>query len=105
MAEGLWCDCVLAAYKRKVNDVNQQFRHNSCLKYKCELEEMAEELTSASKIIQLLQDDLNTFKDLMLTSKSDERSNSRINSKLTNKWEIVTDKSSKSSYVNKCLYQ
>ena len=67
---------MLAAYKCKVNDVNQQSRCNSCLKYKCELEEMAEELISVRKIIQLLQDDLNTLKDLMLTSKSDERSNS-----------------------------
>jgi hypothetical protein len=68
MVGGLTCDCVLAAYKRKVNDVNQQFRCNSCLKYKCELGEMAEELISARKIIQLLQDDLKTFKGLMLTS-------------------------------------
>ena len=99
MAEGLLCECVLAAYKHNVNYVNQQFRCNSSLKYKCELEEMAEELTSARKIIKLLQYDLNTFKDLMLTSKSNERSNSHINSKLTNKWEIVTVKSSKSSRI------
>ena len=68
MVGGLSCDCVLAVYNRKVNDVNQQFRCNSCLKYKCELEEMAEEPSSTRKIIQLLHDDLNTFKGLMLTS-------------------------------------
>jgi dTDP-4-amino-4,6-dideoxygalactose transaminase len=87
---------VLAAYKCKVNNVYQQFRRNSCLKYKCELEEMAEELTSVRKIIQLFQDNLSTFKNFMLTSKSDERSNSHMISKLTNKWKIVTDKSSQS---------
>ena len=76
MAVGLSCDHVLDAYKHKVNYVNQESRCNSCSKYKCELEEMAEELISARKIIQLLQDDLNTFKDITLTSKSDERSNS-----------------------------
>jgi hypothetical protein len=60
---------------------------------------MAEELISARKIIQLLQDDLNTFKDIMLTSKSDERINSLVNNKLTNKWEIITNKSSKSNRI------
>jgi hypothetical protein len=99
MAEGLSCDCVLTAYKYKVSDVNQQFRCNFCLKCKCELEEMAEELISARKIIQLLQDDLNTSKDFMPISKSDEKSNSHVNTKLTNKWDIVTNKSSKSSRI------
>jgi hypothetical protein len=66
MAEGLSCDCVLAAYKCKVNDVNQQFRCNSCLKHKCELEEMAEKLTSARKIIQFFR---MTCKDLMLVER------------------------------------
>ena len=87
MAEGLSCACVLTAHKYKISDVNQQFRRNFCLKYKCELVEMAEELISARKIIQLLQDELNTYKDLMPTSKSDEKSNSHVNTKLTNKWE------------------
>jgi hypothetical protein len=45
--------------------------------------------------IQLLQDDLNTFKGLMLTSPMKEATH--INNKLTNKWEIVTDKCSKPS--------
>ena len=60
---------------------------------------MAEELITARKIIQLLQEDLNTYKDLTPPSTSYVRSNSHVNSKLTNKWEIVTDKSRKSSRI------
>ena len=99
MAEGLSRDCELAAHNCKISDVNQLFRCNSCWKYKCELEEMAGELITARKIIQLLQEDLNTSKDLMPSITSDERNNSHVNSKLTNKWGIVTDESRKCNRI------
>jgi len=47
----------------------------------------------------LLQEDLNTYKDLMPPSMSDVRSNLHVNSKLINNWEIVTDKSRKSTRI------
>jgi hypothetical protein len=99
MAEGLSRGHELAAHNYKFSDVNQPHRCNTCLKYKSELEEMAVELTTARKIIQLLQEDLNTYKDPTLPSTSYKRSNSHVNNKLTNKWEIVKDKSSKSSRI------
>ena len=68
-----------------------------CFKYKCELEELTEELITTKKIIQLLQEDLNTYKDLKSARTSDDRSNSHVTSKLTNNWETVTDESRKSN--------
>jgi len=72
MAEGLSDDSELATHNYKISDVNQPFRCNSYFKYKCELEELTEELITMKKIIQLLQEDLNTYKGLMSarTSKS-----------------------------------
>jgi hypothetical protein len=99
MADGLSRVCDFAAHNYKVSDVNQTFSCSSCFKYKSDLEEMVEELITARKIIQLLQKDLNNYKDLTLPSTSDERSNSHTNSKRTNNWEIVTDKRRKSTRV------
>jgi len=64
MAEGLSSDYELANHNCKISDANQLFRCNSCFKYKCELEELTEELLTTKKIIQLLQQDLNTYKGL-----------------------------------------
>ena len=60
---------------------------------------MIEELISARKTIQLLQEDLNTYKVLTPSSTPDERSNSHVGSKVTNNWEIVNDKSRKSTRI------
>ena len=72
MAEGLSGHNELATHNYKISDVNQAFRCSSCFKYKCELEELTEELITMKKIIQLLQEDLNTCKCLKSarTSKS-----------------------------------
>ena len=99
MAEGLSRGHELVVHNYKVSDVNQPHRCNSCLKYKSELEEMTVELITARKIIQLLQEDLNTYKDPTPPSTFYERSKSHGNSKLTNKWETVTDKSRNSSRI------
>jgi len=61
------------------------------------LEELTEELITTKKIIQLLQEDLNTYKGLKSASTSNDRSNSYVSSKPINDWEIVTDKSRKSN--------
>ena len=81
----------------KISKVNQPHRCNSCFKYKSELEEMAVELRTARKIIQLLQEDLHTYKDPTPTSTSGVRSKSHGNSKLTTNWETITVKSRKPS--------
>jgi uncharacterized protein involved in tolerance to divalent cations len=62
MAEGLSRDYELAAHNCKISDVNQTLRCNSCFNYKYELEELTEELLTAKKIIQLLQEVLNTIR-------------------------------------------
>jgi len=76
MAEGLFHDCDLATHNCKVSDVKQPPRCNSCFKNKCELEELTQELLTTKKIIQLLQEDLNTYKDPTSVRTSDDRSNS-----------------------------
>jgi hypothetical protein len=83
------------------SDVNQQSSCNYCFKYKCELEELTQELLSAKKIIQLLQEDLNTYKDPTVARMSDDRSNSHVSSNLSSNWEIVTDKSRKPKKLNR----
>jgi hypothetical protein len=104
MAEGLPRDCELATHNCKVSDVNQLIRCNSCFKYKCELEELTQEPITTKKIIQLLQEDLNTYKDLTSSRTPNNRSNSHVSSKLTNDWEIVTDKSRKSKKSNRTTH-
>jgi len=89
------CDCKLATHNSKVSDVDQLFRCNSCFKYNCELEELTQELITTKKIIQLLQEDLNTYKNLMSARMSNDRSNPHVSSKLTNNWQTVSDKSTK----------
>ena len=81
MADGLIRVCESADLNYKVINVNQPPRCSSCLKYKSELEEIAEELITAKKIIQLLQDDLNTYKILTPPDIPDARSTSHMNSK------------------------
>ena len=82
------------------SDVNQQSSCNYCLKYKYELEELTQELLSAKKIIQLLQEDRNAYKDPTVSGTSEDRSNSHVSSNLSSNWEIVTDKSSKPNKLN-----
>jgi len=91
------CDCELATHNCKVSDVHQPSRCSSCFKYKCELEELTQGLITTKKIIQLLQEHLNTYKDLKSARTSGDRSNTHVSSKFTNNWEIVTDKSRKSN--------
>ena len=76
MTEGLSSDSELATKNCKIRDVNQPFRCNSCFKYKCEMEELTEELITMKKIIHMLQEDLNTYKGLTSPRMSDDRSNS-----------------------------
>jgi superfamily II helicase len=45
------------------SDVKQKLSCNSCVEYQCKLEELVLELSSAKKIIQLLQEDQNTYND------------------------------------------
>jgi hypothetical protein len=75
MVEGLFHDCELATYNCKVSDVKRPLRCNSLFKYKCELKELTQELLTTKKIIQLLQEDLNTYKDPTSVRTSDNRSN------------------------------
>ena len=58
---------------------------------------MTQELITKKKTIQLLLEDLNTYKDLTSARTSEDGSDSHVSNKLTNNWEIVTDKSRKSN--------
>jgi len=97
MTEGLSSDSELATKNCKIRDVNQPFRCNSCFKYKCEMEELTEELITMKKIIQLLEEELNTYKGLTSARTSNDRSTSHVSSNPINDWEVVTDKSRKSN--------
>ena len=99
MVEDLSRDYELATHNCKTGAVNQPLKCNSCFKYKCELEELTEELLTMKKIIQLLQEDLITYKDHTSARTSGNRSNAHVSSALTNNWEIVTDKSRKSNRI------
>jgi len=84
----------------KESDVKQQLSCNYCVKYKCELEELILELSSAKKIIQLLQEDQNTHNDPTIARTSEDGSNPHVSNELNNNWEIVTDKSRKLKKLN-----
>jgi predicted nucleic acid binding AN1-type Zn finger protein len=66
----------LATHNSEVSNVKEPPRCNSFFKYRCELEELTRELLTTKKIIQLLQEDLNTYKDPTSVRTSDNRSNS-----------------------------
>jgi len=79
MAEGPSGSHELSAHNYEVCDVNQPLRCNTCWKYKSELDEKVVELTTAWKIIQLLQEDLNMVKNLTPPSTSYKRGNLHVN--------------------------
>jgi hypothetical protein len=89
-----------------VSDVKQQSNCNDCVKYECELEELTQELSSAKKIIQLLQEELNTRIDPMVARTSTNGRHSYVSSNFSsdfnnNNWVIVTDKSRKPKKLNR----
>ena len=81
-------------------DVKQQSSCNYCVEYQYKLEEFTLELSSAKKIIQLLQEDQNTHNDPTITRTPEEERNSHVSNDLNNTWEIVTDKSRKPKKLN-----
>ena len=60
---------------------------------------MTEELITAKKIIQLLQEDLNTYKDLARPRALDGRNTTNLNSKPSVNWETVTGTTTKYTKV------
>jgi len=97
MADGSTSVCESVAFNYKLTNVNQPPKCSSCLKYKSEWEEVVEELVTAMKIIQLLQEDLNTYKDLKPPNILDVSSSIHWNSKSSVNWETVTGTSRKST--------
>ena len=83
----------LDSLKHTGSDIIQQSSCNYCLKYKCELQELTQELLSAKKIIQLLQEDNSISKDSTIARTLDDRSNTHVSSNLSSDWEVVTNKS------------
>jgi len=59
MADGLLCCGERLTQKEEDNALNQVSSCKSCMEYKCILKELTQELQSAKKIIQLLQEDVN----------------------------------------------
>ena len=89
--------CESVTFQYKISNVNQPPKCSSCLKYKSEWEEVVEELETAKKIIQLLQEDLNTYKDLMPPNILDVSSSIHLNSKSSVNWDTDTGTSRKST--------
>ena len=78
------------------SDKIHQFSCPDCLKYKYELEKVNQELLSARKIIQLLQEDMNTGADsLNLTV------NPQVSTSTSDNWELVADISNNSRKFRK----
>ena len=63
MAEGLLSSREQPAQVEVNSVLNQTSLCKSCIEYQCTLEELTQELQSAKKIIQLLQEDINMSKD------------------------------------------
>jgi len=82
------------------NDVKQKLSCNSCVEYQYKLEELVLELSSAKKIIQLLQEDQNTYNDPTLARTPEEGRNSHVSNELNNTWKIAIDKSRKFKKLN-----
>jgi hypothetical protein len=76
--------------------LNQTFSCKSCKEYKGILEELIQELQSAKKIIQLLQEDINMSKDYSssATSRLSCENNTSLVSNNESSWEKVLYKSS-----------
>ena len=82
------------------SDVKQKLSCNNCIEYQHKLEELILELSSAKKIIQLLQEDQNTCNGPTRARAPDEGQNSHVSNELHNTWEIVSNKSKKSKKLN-----
>ena len=83
------------------SDINQQSNCIHCLKYKSELEELTQELLPAKKIIQLLQEDRNTYKEPTTIIMSDDKKITHVSSNSSSNWKLVTDKSRKPKRLNR----
>ena len=68
------------------SDKIHQFSCTNCLKYKYELEKVTQELLSARKIIQLLQEDTNTNADSTAVKPS---VNPHVSTNTSDNWELV----------------
>jgi hypothetical protein len=97
MADGQLC-CPEQPVQVKGNSVpNQTSLCKSCIEYQCTLEELTQELQSAKKIIQLLQEDINMSKDhtSFAIPKFPCESNTPSISNNANSWKKVLHKTSK----------
>ena len=74
------------------SDVKQKLSCNNCIEYQHKLEELILELSSAKKIIQLLEEDQNTCSGPTTTRAPDKGQNSHVSNELHNTWETVSDK-------------
>jgi hypothetical protein len=101
MTEGVFRECESSTHNWEVSEVKQSHKCNTCFKYKGELEEMTKELLTSKKIIHLLLEDLNTFKD----PTSDARNNPHVNNKLSTSWETVNVKPRKSHKVKSIIHE
>jgi hypothetical protein len=82
--------------------LNQSSSCKSCIEYKCILEELTLELQSAKKIIQLLQEDVNTSRNhnsSAIPRFPCENNTSSVNNNASN-WEIVLHKTSKRDNIH-----
>jgi hypothetical protein len=89
-------ECV--SFTCTASDKIQQISGSNCLRYKCELEKVTQELLAASEIIQLLQEDANTGADSTAVKQS---VNPHVSTKAGDNWELVAGISNNSSKPRK----
>jgi hypothetical protein len=103
MAEVLLLACEPAAQICKLSVINQTSQCNACKVYKDQIKLLTQELLSSKKIIQLLQEDLRTFKEpphATNTEHQDERINPQV-SNSDSSWKTASTKTKYSSNLNK----
>jgi hypothetical protein len=94
MAELSSCVDECVSFNSTESDKTHQFSCTNCLKYKCELEKVTQELLTARKIIQLLQEDTITDADTTAIKPS---VNPHVSTNTSDNWELVTGVSNNSS--------
>jgi hypothetical protein len=80
--------------------IKQKLGCNNCIEYQYKLEKLILELSSAKKIIQLLQEDHNTSNVPVVAGTPEEDFNTHVSNNLNNTWKTVTGKSRKSKKPN-----
>jgi hypothetical protein len=103
MAEVLLPVCEPATQICKLSVINQTSQCNACKVYEDQIKLLTQELLSSKKIIQLLHEDLRTFKEpphVTNAEHQDKRNNPQV-SNSNSSWKTASTKTKYSSNLNK----